>query len=107
MKNPHPSGKPSPQPQGTACIIAKIAKQKLTELQHAISQLTILAFLLCHPFMQVRQGLATEETMNQNCPPLKSPFLQKWTACKPPRSFPQIRQLYQHHIQTPKEGQEK
>ena len=27
-----------------ACIIAEIAKQKLTELQCAISQLTILAF---------------------------------------------------------------
>jgi hypothetical protein len=27
-----------------ACVIAKIAKQKLTELQCAISQLTILAF---------------------------------------------------------------
>ncbi len=63
--------------------------------------------LFCHTFMQVRQGSATGKTTNQNPLPPKASILQKWMARKPPQSLPQICQLYQHHIQTPKEGQEK
>jgi hypothetical protein len=65
-----------------ACVIAKIAKQKLTELQRAISQLTILA-CFCHAFMRVRQSPTTQKTTNQNPLPPKPLILQKRLARQP------------------------
>jgi hypothetical protein len=84
------------QPKGTsaetipACVIAKITKQKLNKLQCVILQLTILAFFFA---MRLCES-ATGETTNQNPLPPKSWILQKWAACKPPRSLPPICQLY-------------
>jgi hypothetical protein len=46
----------------SACLIAKIAKQKLTKLQRAITQLTILAFFfaMCScKYVKVQQLYAT------------------------------------------------
>ena len=62
LKNKDPKEKQ--QKAIPACLIAKIAKQKLTELQCAISQLIILAFFLCHAFLQVRQSPTTTQTTN-------------------------------------------
>jgi hypothetical protein len=61
------------------CVIAKIAKQNLTELQHAISQLTILAFFFCHAFLRVRQSPTTRKTTYRNPSPPEPSSLQKWS----------------------------
>ena len=64
-----------------ACIIAKIAKQQLTEEQCAISQLTILAFFFAMRSCEYVKSPTTGKTTNGNPLPPEPLILQKRTAC--------------------------
>jgi hypothetical protein len=86
-KNPNPKEKQ--QKAIPACVIAKIAKQQLTELQCAILQLTILAFFfVMHSCKYIKSHNRKQQTKILSLQNLYSKMVGLSTTTIPPSNTP-------------------